>query len=89
MDKDGNAYCNAWSGDDVSVLTRKLHKQHLTSFELLNCHTVDRFSDDCMRKTLTPSEYGQFVQVSLLSENTARYSNNDYCTQTIMNSNFF
>lgn len=86
----GNAYCNAFSGDAPSVAAQTLYKQHLSNTTALNtCHTLDRFSDDCTSKTLNSTDYASLVRNVMLSEDLPAYLDNDYCTQLIINDDFF
>ena len=43
MDRDGQAYCNSWAGDEISVKVKNYRKAHLTSVNLHDCHTMERF----------------------------------------------
>lgn len=86
----GNAYCNAFSGDPPSVTVLNLYKAHLSNTTALNtCNTLDRFSNDCTSKTLNATAYASLVKNDLLSEDLPAYIDNDYCTQLIINDNYF
>jgi len=86
----GSAYCNAFSGDAPSITVLSLYKQHLANTTVLNtCHTLDRFSEDCLIKTLNASDYSSFVTNEYLSEDAPFYQNNDYCSEIILNNEYF
>jgi hypothetical protein len=86
----GNAYCNAFSGDPPSLTVLSLYKEHLNNTAALaTCHTLDRFSEDCLTKTLNATAYTSLVKNELLSEDLPSYMDNDYCTQLIINEDFY
>ncbi|CAG9318544.1 unnamed protein product [Blepharisma stoltei] len=89
MDKDGLAYCSAWSGDLPAYTVRSILKQHVNSTAINNCQTMRRFSQSCLAQTLTPPEIYNFTQNNLLAQETARYQGNDDCTQAIFNTRYW
>lgn len=89
MNEQGDAYCGAFTGDEPAIEARELRRQHLTSHDIHKCHSMDRFSEFCMQKTLSPPLFTTYTSVSLLTLNTARYSANDYCVQKILNKDFY
>lgn len=89
MDKNGAAYCNAYSGDQPAVIARELLIQHTSSAAIANCHTLIRFDQYCYRQTLPSYDVFNLTQSLLLAGNTPRYQNNDFCTQTIYNFDYW
>lgn len=86
----GNAYCNAFSGDAPSVTVLNLYKAHLSNTTALNtCNTLDRFAGDCASKTLNATALASLVKNSMLSEDLPSYIDNDFCTQLIINNDYY
>ncbi|OMJ91427.1 hypothetical protein SteCoe_6007 [Stentor coeruleus] len=89
MDQDGYAYCDAFTGDPPGMTVQLLWEIHVNSSGITNCHTQRRFDMFCLRQNLGPSQVHNFLQSSVLCSDTARYQNNDYCTQAIFNHQYF
>mmetsp|Transcript_15591 Transcript_15591/g.28348 ORF Transcript_15591/g.28348 Transcript_15591/m.28348 type:complete len:697 (+) Transcript_15591:1267-3357(+) len=86
----GNAYCNAFSGDQPSVTVLNLYKAHISNTTALStCHTLDRFAAGCAAKTLNSTQYSSLVKNSLLTEDLPNYMDNDYCTQLNINEEYY
>jgi hypothetical protein len=86
----GYAYCNAFSGDSPSQTVLSLTKAHLANTTALTtCHTLDRFSADCVSKTLNATAASTLAKTSVLVEDAPAYQDNDYCTEVIFNNDYF
>ena len=89
LDKDGHAYCDAFAGDPPSSTVQLIVQLHVSNNAIFNCHTQRRFDDYCLTQNLNPSTIQRYYKNRALATDTARYQGNDYCAQTIFNSQFF
>lgn len=89
MNKEGEAYCNSWSGDAPAQAVKAIWINHVTSVGIANCHTQRRFTKFCLSQTQIPQQIVNFTQNNLVSANTARYEKNDVCTQVIFNKDYW
>ena len=85
----GTKYCEAWSGDPPSAKVREILKKHLGDNGIRNCHTERRFDNFCLSQTLEPPQIFNYTKNKLLAGDTARYQENDDCTEVIFNQDYF
>lgn len=89
MNLNGNSYCDAFLGDPPGNASQSILQLHTKTPGISNCHTQRRFDEYCILKNLGPDSAYEYSKSKQLATDTARYQNNDYCTQSILNYNYF
>ncbi|CAG9315931.1 unnamed protein product [Blepharisma stoltei] len=89
MNPTGESYCNSWSGDEPNQIVQEIWVQHVNSVGIANCHTMRRFAPTCLYHTMPPAQIVNYTQNEMMSADLARYQNNDVCTQTIFNRDYY
>eukprot|EP00361_Fabrea_salina_P001189 CAMPEP_0202428950 /NCGR_PEP_ID=MMETSP1345-20130828/2835_1 /ASSEMBLY_ACC=CAM_ASM_000843 /TAXON_ID=342563 /ORGANISM="Fabrea Fabrea salina" /LENGTH=801 /DNA_ID=CAMNT_0049040067 /DNA_START=230 /DNA_END=2632 /DNA_ORIENTATION=+ len=85
MNKDGFSFCNTFSGDEPSQVTRSQLKLHFGNSGIGNCHTTQRLSEWCMSQNI-PFHYAyDYFRNEYLKIDTPRYRDNEKCTAQIIN----
>lgn len=89
MSQYGNKYCNSFTGDYSARKARRILQKHFNTTAIHNCHTDRRVDRYCLMQTLEPYEAFQYEIHRMYSNDLPRYQNNDECTKTIFNSDYW